>query len=318
MAHDHEPQAHAGHTHAGHIHAAHGHASDHRGRLGIAFGISVLILLAEAVGATLTGSLALLTDAAHVLTDCAGLGVALLAAGLVLRPASKTRTWGFRRLEVLAAALQAGVLLAVGVFVAVEGVRRLLDPPEVPAGPLLVFGVIGLVGNLISVAVLVGERSSSFNLRAAFLEAANDALGSFGVIVAAIVLAVTGWKQVDAVAGLAIACLIAPRAYLLLKETMGVLMEFTPAELDLDEVREHLLEVPHVRGVHELHASTVATGLVSLSAHVVIADECFSDAHAPEILRTIKECIAEHFGVRHSTIELETPGFAAVDPAQHA
>lgn len=308
----------AGHGAAGH---SHGHAPsgapDHRRRLAIAFGISATLLVVEVVGAALTGSLALLTDAAHVLTDAAGLGVALLASVLVLRPASSRRTWGFRRVEVLAALVQAGALLVVGVYVAVEGVRRLLDPPEVPAAELLVFGVVGLAGNLVAVGVLASERTSNFNLRAAFLEAVNDALGSVGVIVAALVIAATGWQQADAVAGLLIAVLIVPRAVVLLKATAGVLLEFTPPDLDLDEVRRHIAGVEHVQGVHELHASTVASGLPVLSAHVVISDECFNDGHAPRILAEIKACVSEHFQIDHSTIELEIPGFSAVDPAQH-
>jgi len=303
----------AGH---GHGHAA-GAAPDQRRPLAIAFGVSAVLLVAEVVGSLLTGSLALLTDAAHVLTDTAGLGVALLASTLMLSPASKKRTWGFRRVEVLAAQAQAAVLLAVGVFVAVEGVRRLVAPPEVPAMELLAFGVLGLLGNLVSVGVLFGRRTSSFNLRAAFLEALNDALGSVGVIVAAVVIATTGWGQADAVAGLVIAALIVPRAVALLRETTGVLLEFTPAGLDLDEVRRHMLDVEHVEGVHELHASTVASGLPVLSAHVVVADECFANGHAPVILRQLKECVSNHFEIDHSTIELEPPGFATVDPHHH-
>lgn len=301
---------------AGHGHAV-GAAPDQRRPLMIAFGVSVALLVAEVVGSLLTGSLALLTDAAHVMTDTAGLGVALLASTLMLRPASKKRTWGFRRVEVLAAQAQSAVLLAVGVFVAVEGVRRLAAPPEVPAMELLAFGVLGLLGNLVSVGVLFGRRTDSFNLRAAFLEALNDALGSVGVIVAAVVIATTGWGRADAVAGLLIAALIVPRAVALLRETTGVLLEFTPVGLDLDEVRRHMLGVEHVEGVHELHATTVASGLPVLSAHVVVADACFADGHAPDILRQLKECVSSHFEIDHSTIELEPPGFAVVDPHHH-
>jgi len=307
-----------------HDHGHHGHhhgpaaAPDQRGRIGVAFGISASIFVAQLVGAVMTGSLALLTDTAHLLTDVLGLGIAFVASHLMLQPSSSRHTWGFRRIEVLAAQAQAGILLAVGVFAAVEGVRRLLEPPEVPARELLFFGVIGLVGNLVAVAVLAGDRATTFNLRAAFLEAASDALGSVGVIAAALIMATTGWRQADAVAGLAIVVLIVPRAVVLLRDTARVLMEFTPAGLDLDAVRAHMLELPHVRDVHELHASTVASGLPNLSAHVVLSEECFRTGHAPEILRSIKECLHDHFGLDHSTIELEPPGFDTVDPQQHA
>ena len=305
-----------GHDHGhGHSHAT--AAPDQRRRIGVALGITGAILVAQLVGAVWTGSLALLTDTAHMLTDVLGLAVAFVASHLMLRPSSARRTWGFRRIEVLAAQAQAGILLAVGVFAAVEALHRLSDPPKVPGAELLAFGVIGLVGNLISVAVLASQRASTFNMRAAFLEAASDALGSVGVIAAAVVISLTGWQAADAVAGLAIVALIVPRAVMLLRETASVLMEFTPPGLDLDEVRRHILEVEHVQGVHELHASTVASGLPVLSAHVVVADECFNDGHAPEILRALKECISAHFEIAHSTIELETPGFDAVDPAHH-
>ena len=306
-----------GHDH-GHAHT-HGHfdAPDHRRKLAIAFGITASLLVAQFVGAIITGSLALLTDTAHMFTDAAGLGIALVAATLALRPASSKRTWGFRRIEVLAAQAQAGILAAVALYAAYEGIQRLREPPDVPPVELLVFVVIGLVGNLASVAVLASDRGATFNMRAAFLEAASDALGSVGVIVAALVIALTGWQRADAIAGLAIAALIVPRAFVLLRETAGVLMEFTPPGLDLDEVRRHILGVEHVRAVHELHASVVASGLPVLSAHVVIGEECFRDGHAPAILSQLKECISHHFEIDHSTIELEPPGFESVDPQQH-
>lgn len=281
---------------------------DLRRRLWIAFGITLLVLVSQAVGAVVTGSLALLTDTAHALTDAIGLLVALIAATLVLRPASKTRTWGFRRIEVIAALGQATLLLVVGVYAAIEGVRRLFEPPAVPANLLLVFGVIGLVANIAAIAVLSSGRSANFNMRAAFLEVLNDALGSLGVIVAAIVIATTGFEQADAIAGLFIAALIVPRAVKLMRETVSVLMEFTPPGLDLDEVRNHILGLEHVKDVHDLHASTVASGLPTITAHVIVDDRCFADGHAPAILHDIRECVATHFPVsfEHSTFQLET------------
>lgn len=311
--HKHGPSQGSGHGHQGHALGA----GEHRRPLAIAFGISVALLAAEVVGAMWTGSLALLTDAAHVATDAVGLGVALLAANLMLRPASASHTWGFRRVEVLAALAQACVLVGVGIFVAIEGVHRLFEPPDVPPLELAVFGVVGLAGNLVAVWLLARSRTANFNMRAAFLEALNDALGSVGVIVAAVAIALTGWQQADAIAGLLIAALIVPRAFVLLRDTTRVLMEFTPAGLDLEQVREHLLELEHVQGVHELHATTVASGLPTLSAHVVLERECFNDGHAPEILTDIKTCLHRHFELAHTTIELEPPGFTSVDPQHH-
>jgi len=278
-----------------------------RSRLVVAFAIACAILLVEIVGAVVTGSLALIVDAAHILTDAGGLAMALFAAQLATRPATSRRTWGFARAEVLAATAQAAVLLGVGLYVLVEGVSRLVSPPQVPSRGLLLFGLVGLVGNAASIAVLLGARAANFNLRAAFLEVVNDALGSLGVIAAAIVIVTTGWLRADAVAALAIGILILPRAFRLLRETVDVLLESAPAGLDLDEVRTHLLGVEHVRQVHDLHATQIASGLPVLTAHVTVDAECFEDGHTPGILDQLQECVAQHFpiSVEHSTFQLE-------------
>lgn len=280
-----------------------------RTRLWVVFSLTATVVIAEAVGAVITGSLALLTDTAHATTDALGLLVALIAATLMHRPASSQRTWGFRRIEVIAALAQATLLLIVGGYAAIEGVRRLFSPPEVVADELLIFGILGLAANLVGIVVLASGRDANFNMRAAFLEVLNDSLGSLGVIVAAIVIATTGFTRADAIAGLLIAGLIVPRAVRLIRETSRVLMEFTPKELDLDEVRSHILALDHVTDVHDMHASTVATGLPTLSAHVVLKDECFNDGHAAELLLNMKKCVAEHFqlSIEHSTFQLETP-----------
>ena len=289
----------------GHDHGT-AHAAN-RTSLAIAFGITASILVAEIVGAVLTGSLALIVDAGHMTTDAGGLLVALLASSLALRPATSKRTWGFARAEVLAATLQAAILLAVGLFVLVEGIRRLFEPPEIPATGLLVFGIIGLVGNIISIVVLFSGRAANFNIRAAFLEVVNDALGSVGVIAAAIVIAVTGWQGADAVAAILIGTLILPRAVKLLRETTGVLLESTPAGLDLDALREHLLALPYVRDIHDLHATQIASGLPVLTAHVTVDPKCFQEDRAPRLLDQLQACVAEHFDVsiEHSTFQLE-------------
>jgi cobalt-zinc-cadmium efflux system protein len=285
----------------------HGEGGAGHGRLTAALCISVGILLAEIFGAILTGSLALVVDAGHLATDAGGLAVALAAASLARRPPTSRRTWGYGRAEVLAATAQAAILLAVGLFVLVEGIHRLIDPASIASQQLLVFGVIGLVGNIAALLVLRGSRRTNFNLRAAFLEVANDALGSLAVIVAAIVISLTGWTRADAVAALVIGALILPRSLLLLRETIDVLLESTPRGLDLNSVRKHLLEQPHVRAVHDLHATQIATGLPVLTAHVVVDDECFYDGHTSDILDALQACVAEHFAIaiEHSTFQLE-------------
>lgn len=309
----------AGHSHAGGVDDVAGGGRSHRRRLQLVLLVTLGVVAAQFVGAWLTGSLALLTDAVHSLTDSVGLVVALAAAMLVGAAATSTRTWGFRRLEVLAAAVQALMLLGIGIYAAVDGVGRLAAPPHVPPMELLIFGVVGLVGNTVSLGVLAAGRRENLNLRAAFLEVAADALGSLGVIIAAAVMALTGWQQADAVAALAIAALIVPRAALLLRETGRILLEFAPRGIDLEEVREHMLAMPHVREVHDLHASTVATGLPVISGHVVLDDDCFHDGHAPQVLQDLRTCVAEHFDVtlEHATFQLETADVAAGEAHAH-
>jgi len=303
---------------SGHDHHHKG-AGDERRRLAAVLAITTTILAVEVVGALISGSLALLADAGHMLTDAAGLLIALIAATMVARPATDRRTWGYQRAEVLAATLQAAVLLAVGVFILVEGVRRFLEPPEVDSGVMLVFGVVGLVGNLVSLLILFrGERN--LNMRAALLEVLNDALGSVAVLVAATIIALTGWTRADAVVSILIGLLILPRTVRLLRETTEVLLESTPRGLDLTEVRKHLLDLDHVHAVHDLHASQIATGLPVLTAHVVVDDSCFQDGHVPQMLDQLQACVADHFtvSVAHSTFQLEPAGHADHEAETHA
>ncbi len=299
-----------GHGH-GHGHAG-GTGGDDRRRLALVLAITTTILVVEVIGAVVSGSLALLADAGHMLTDAAGLVIALIAATLALRPETDARTWGYRRAEVLAATAQAAVLLAVGVFVLVEGVRRLVEPPQVSSGAMVVFGVVGLAGNLVSMLVLTRSNSGTFNMRAAVLEVANDALGSVAVLIAAAVIALTGWQRADAVVSIGIGLLILPRTLRLLRDTGEVLLEATPRGLDLADVRAHILALEHVHGVHDLHASQIATGLPVLTAHIVVDGSCFTDGHAPQMLDQLQTCVARHFGISvdHSTLQLE--------PASHA
>jgi cobalt-zinc-cadmium efflux system protein len=213
-------------VHQHHQHQGGGDLAQQRRRLTVVLAITVTVLVVEVVGAAVSGSLALLADAGHGLTDAAGLALALVATAFAQRPATPRRTWGYRRAEVLGAVGQAAVLLAVGVYVLVEAVRRLAEPPEVASGAMLVFGAVGLAGNLVGIAVLAGSRTQSMNMRAAFLEVVNDALGSLAVLVAAVCIATLGWDRADAVASLAIGLLILPRTWLLLREAVDVLLEY--------------------------------------------------------------------------------------------
>jgi cobalt-zinc-cadmium efflux system protein len=311
----------AGYAHGGgQAHAA-GSTGDRR-RLTVVLALTASVLVVEVVGALVSGSLALLADAAHAFVDSAGLVIALVAATLALRPATARRTWGYRRAEVLGATLQAAVLLAVGVYILIEAVQRLFAPPEVAAGPVLVFGVVGLVANTVGILVLTrgGGHDRNVNMRAALLEVVNDTLGSLAVLISAVIIALTGWQRADAVASLVIAALIVPRTLTLMRETLSLLLESTPPGLDLDDVRAHLLALPHVREVHDLHASQITSGLPVLSAHVVVEDSCFFDGHAPRVLDQLQACLAEHFpvSVEHSTFQLEMGSHADHEQAAHA
>lgn len=303
-----------------HGHGAHHGAAAGSRRLAVAFGITAALFAAQVVGSIVTGSLALLVDTVHMLTDVVGLGIALGAQRLLQRPASGRRTWGLVRVEVLAAAAQAAALLIVALVVVVEGVRRIAEPTEVPGPLLLVFGAVGLAGNLVALAVLAGGRASSLNLRAAFLEVVNDAIGSVAVIAAAVAIWLWGFQQADLIASALVAVLIVPRSIALLRDSGRILLESTPQELDLDDVRAHLMEVEHVLSVHDLHASTLGTGLHQLTAHVVVEESCFADGHAPRVLDLLQECAAEHFplSLEHATFQLEPPGHADHEPHLHA
>ncbi|NKE08603.1 cation transporter [Kocuria subflava] len=292
----------------------HGHSHDvarsSRTRLGIAFAITTTVLLAQVVGAVLTGSLALLVDSAHMAVDSIGLLMALTASILITRPRSARRSWGWLRAEIIAAGVQATVLMAVGIYALAEGVQRLLNPTPANEFNVVLLGVIGAVGllaNIASLLVLTTAREASLNMKAAFLEVLNDALGSVAVIIAAVAIAWTGWTGADAVAGMAIALLIIPRATRILRESGSVLMESAPRGLDLDQVAAHLETVPRVLAVHDLHASVVATGVPVLTAHVVIEDSAFHDGGAPRILDALQACAAQHFpvAVEHATFQLE-------------
>ena len=295
-------------------------AGSNRARLGVALAITATVLGAEVVGAWLTGSLALLVDAGHMLTDAGGLLMALLAATAMTSPPTDRRTWGWARIEILAAGAQAAILLAVGIYAFVEGALRLFSPPDVAAGGLLFFGILGLVANIASVVVLSAGRRHNLNMRAAFLEVVNDAFGSIAVIISALVIQYTGWTQVDALAGMVIAVLIVPRAVTILRRAGSVLLETVPKGLDLGKVRAHLLGLPHVLDVHDLHASLIGTGLPVLTAHVVLEDRCFRDGHTHELLDQLQDCVRKHFevSVEHSTFQLEPAGHDGHENDTHA
>jgi cobalt-zinc-cadmium efflux system protein len=239
-----------------------------------------------------------------------GIALALLAVRLASRPASPSRTFGLARAEILAAVVNAVLLLGVATVVIVEAVRRLADPPEVAGGTMLVFGLIGFAGNAASLWLLRRGQAESLTVRGAFLEVAGDALSSLGVIVAAVVIQLTGFTRTDAIVSVLIGVFILPRTWRLLREAVDILLEASPKDVDLQVVRDHIVAMDHILDVHDLHAFTVTSGLPFLSAHVVVDASCFQDGHAPQLLDALQHCLAGHFDVEHSTFQLE--------PATHA
>ncbi|WP_291278314.1 cation diffusion facilitator family transporter [Galactobacter sp.] len=303
----------AGRDHGGHGHPGHNHgAGATRSRLAVAFWLTTTVLVVELVGAVITGSLALAVDAIHMLTDVLGLGLALLASHLSMRPATARYTWGYERAETLSATAQAAILLGAGLFAVIEGVRRIASPAEVPGLGLMVFGVVGLVANVISLAVLAGghkENKENLNFKAALLEVINDAFGSVAVLVAGALTLWLGWGWADTVAGLLVAALILPRAVVILRRSVRILMEAAPRGVEAEELRGHLEQIPSVQKVHDLHISRLSSATAVLTAHVVVDASAFADGSSVEVLRRLQECAAGHFPVRfeHATFQLEPP-----------
>ncbi|KAA8824859.1 cation transporter [Bifidobacterium reuteri] len=289
-------------------------AQAHQRRLMATLTVTGTVFVVEVVSAVLTGSLALLVDAGHMLTDMSVLIASTVTAVLMRRKPNNLRTWGWARLEVLTAAAGALVLMIVGVYALVEAGMRLFgqSTTRVEDVNLLLFvGVLGLTANVVSIFILASQREDNMNMKAAFLEVMNDALGSVAVVVSALVMMSTGWNGFDAVAGGVIALLMIPRAIKLLHNAVRVLLEETPKGLDLDAVREHMEHVPHVIAVHDLHASTVSTGMPILMAHVVV-DKNLNMEQAAQVLAQLQDCLREHFpvSVPHTTFQLEPEGYS--------
>ncbi|MET9845878.1 cation diffusion facilitator family transporter [Streptomyces ossamyceticus] len=302
----------AGHDH-GHAHHAPPSgtaAAAYRGRLRIALSITLTVMVVEIVGGVLADSLALVADAAHMATDAVGLGMALLAIHFANRPPSGNRTFGYARAEILAALANCLLLLGVGGYVLFEAIQRFITPVGTQGGLTVVFGAIGLVANMISLTLLMRGQKESLNVRGAFLEVAADALGSLAVIVSAVVILLTGWQAADPIASLIIGVMIVPRTVKLLRETLDVLLEAAPKNVDMAEVRAHILALPGVEDVHDLHAWTITSGMPVLSAHVVVDSDTLDAIGNEKMLHELQGCIGDHFDVEHCTFQLEPGGHA--------
>ena len=301
-SHQTEVEKHAGHDH--NVSAA----VDQR-QLKIALSLILTYMAVEVVMAFFAHSLALLADAGHMLTDAGALGASLWAARLAARPASGKWTYGFKRAEILSAATNGVTLLVVAATIAVESVSHLIHPASVKGGVVVAVALVGVVVNVVAAWVLARANRSSLNVEGSFRHILTDLYAFVATVIAGVVILTTGFKRADAIASLVVVALMLKAAWGLLKASGRILLEAAPENVDLDDVRLHLLGVAHVRDVHDLHAWTVTSNLPALSSHVVIDDSCFTDGCVPRILDELQACLVGHFDVEHSTLQVE--------PARH-
>jgi cobalt-zinc-cadmium efflux system protein len=305
------------HHRAGHHHHAH---ELPKGRAAEPYLLTALILIvafmaAEVVAGVLAHSLALLADAGHMLTDAGALGLSVWAIRLAARPATEPMTYGLKRAEVLSALANGITLLVIAAVVTVEAVVRLVDPSPVRGAVVAVVAAVGVVVNLAATLVVGRADRSSLNLAGAFAHLVTDLWAFAATLVAGVVIVVTGLQRADAVASLFTVVLMVRAGSGLARSSGRVLLEGAPEGVDLGQLRAHLLEVPHVSAVHDLHAWVVTSDLPAVSAHVVVQDDCFATGHAPQLLDQLQSCLAGHFDVTHSTFQLEPEGHAAHEVA---
>lgn len=274
----------------------------HSRLLAWALGLTTAFLGVEVAAGLWTRSLALLADAGHMFSDASGLALALFATWVASKPPTASKTYGYYRMEILAALVNAVVLFLIALLILYEAYRRFSSPPEVLGGPMLVVAIAGLAVNLTGMWLLHRGAGESLNVRSAYLEVMSDALGSLGVIVAALAVLATGWRYADPVVGAGIGLFIIPRTLRLLREVVDVLLEGTPAHVDLEVVERAMRSIPGVRQVHDLHIWTLTSGKYAMSAHVRVEDLGRSD----EILRTLHLILNDRFAIDHTTIQLES------------
>jgi len=283
----------------------HGHAHDHRSAsrqaLLVVLGLTLAFTVVEVAGGVLTGSLALLADAGHMVSDVFSIGLALVAVTLAQRPASPRRSFGFQRAEIIAAFVNGIALVLVSAWIVWEAIQRLDDPPEILGGWMLVVALAGLAVNATAAVILVRSGRQSLNVEAAFRHVIADLLGSAGVLVAALVILFTGWDLVDPLVSIAIAILIVASAWGVLRDSTAILMEQTPSGIDADAVARAIVEVPGVASVHDLHVWRITSGFDALSAHVLVGQG--EDCHA--LRRDVERAIAERFGITHTTLQVD-------------
>jgi cobalt-zinc-cadmium efflux system protein len=278
--------------------------AQNRRALIITFALTLSYFIIEVVGGFLTNSLALLADAAHMLTDVFGLGLALFATWKSQKPATPEKTYGYYRFEILAAAANAVVLFFISFYILYEAYRRFREPPAVASLPMILIAVVGLGVNLAGMWILRSGAKESLNVQGAFLEVVSDALGSVGVIIAGIIMLATGWYYADPIFSVLIGVFILPRTWRLLKQAVNVLLEGTPAHINLASLEKAMLEVRGVAGIYDLHVWTITSGMEAISAHVVLSDDNEPQT-APTVLEAVSALLKKEFGIDHSTIQIE-------------
>jgi cobalt-zinc-cadmium efflux system protein len=291
----------------------HGHshtpAGKNKKRLAIVLILTTAYLIAEVIGGLLTHSLALLADAGHMLTDVAGLGMALLAIQFAERPATPQRTYGFYRVEILAALINAVVLIGISFYILWEAYQRFRNPPEIQSLPMLAVAAVGLLVNFAGIYLLRAASEESLNMKGAYFEVVSDMLTSIGVIVAAVIMLTTGWYYADPLISAGIGLFIFPRTWLLLRDVVGVLLEGTPADVNLTALREAIRAIAGVADVHDLHVWSLTSGVNAMSVHAVLTDHDLHD----EVLAAVQRCVTTDFKISHVTVQVECKGCAAYE-----
>jgi len=284
-----------------HSHALDARREDSRRRMWVALAINAGLVVAEAVGGILTGSLAVLADAGHLVSDVGSIALALFAARLAALPAAGRRTFGYQRSEVLAALVNGLLLVAVSIAIAVAAIGRFSDPPSIDGWGVLALGALGLAGNVAATWVLAGGQREDLNLEGVLRHSAADALGSLGVLVAGAFVLLGGSAVIDPIVGLLIALLVLASSWRLIKEPVDVLMEAAPADIDVDAVGAAICTEEGVRSVHDLHVWTVTSGFGAIAAHVVVAQDSDRDL----IRRRLELTLHDSFGIEHTTLQME-------------
>ncbi|MFP3579648.1 cation diffusion facilitator family transporter [Arthrobacter sp. SIMBA_036] len=290
----------------------------HRKRLIAVLAITLAVVGIQVLGAVVSGSLALLADAGHMLSDAAGVFIALMATWIATRPASDQRTYGYQRAEVLAALANALILIVIAVVIMIEALRRFGETPDIRTDVMLWAAVLGAVANLCSLLILQGAQKESLNVRGAYLEVVGDLLGSIAVIVAAVVIMTTGFTAADPIASVLISLMIIPRAWHLLRDVVDVLLEATPKGVDVNMIREHIIAVDGVVEAHDIHIWTITSGVPVFSAHVVVEDQVLNASGADSILDQLGTCLGRHFDTEHCTFQLEPVSHSEHESHQHA